>query len=213
MKNPRHGTIAALLACVALAACSGRQPGPARVNLQALQQVAQGVARGADRVSVGELSHWIVAGRKDFVLLDIRTPYAYAAGHIEGAQSVPLAELVTEARLAALPAALRLIVYADDSTDAAAAVALLRVAGRDAQLVSGGYAAWERQVLHPDVPTVASVDEAPVLAEKRAIACYFVGGKGGGTEAPVYAPAAKAAFVPPVSTAPPPQPKRHGEGC
>jgi rhodanese-related sulfurtransferase len=209
MKNLILGMFALALAAT-LAACGGA--GRGKVDMHSLQQVAQGVARGENMVTVQDLSHWIIQGRKDFVLLDLRKPDAFAAGHIQGAQSMPMAELMSEAKLATLPAGQKVIVYSADSVEAAAATALLRVAGHDALAMGGGYDAWDKQILHPPIPAVATRNEAPEVAEKRAIACYFVGGKAAGSEAPVYAPKAAPAFVPPVSTAPPPRP-RHSEGC
>jgi rhodanese-related sulfurtransferase len=212
MKRWMRSTLG-LAAVAALTACGGSGQGKSKVDVRALQQVAQGVARGEDRVNVKDLSHWIVQGRKDFVLIDIRKPDAFVAGHIQGAESVPLAELMSEDKIMGLPTERKLIVYSADSAEAAAATALLRLAGLDAVAMSGGYDAWDRQVLHPEIPTVATVAEAPANAEQRAIACYFLGGKGAANQAPVYAPKAAPAFVPPVSTAPPLRPRHANEGC
>ncbi len=200
-----------LTAVAALTAC-GQQQESAKVDLQGLQEVAQGVARGETRLSVQTLSHRLIEGHQDFVLIDIRKPDAFTVGHIKGAENLPLAELMSEAKLAALPKERQLIVYSQGSSEAAAAAALLRLAGRTAVAVTGGFDAWDKQILHPQIPPVATVNEDATTAEKRAIACYFIGGKGAPSEAPVYAPKPAPAYVPPVTTAPPP--KRHrGEGC
>ncbi len=202
--------LVAVAAVAVLAGCGGTT-GTASMDVHGLQQVAQVVARGEDRVGVEELSHWIIEGRKDFVLIDLRKPDAFAAGHIQGAQNVPLAELISEPKLAALPGGRKLIVYSADSAEAAAGAALLRVAGRTALAVKGGYDAWDRQIAHPDIPAVASADEGPVTTEQRAIACYFVGGRGAASEAAVYAPKAAPASVAPATGGVPSRlPKRGG---
>jgi rhodanese-related sulfurtransferase len=211
MKNLIRGMFGLMLAA-ALTACGGAGQGKAKMGASGLEHVAQGVARGEDRVSVQDLSHWIIQGRKDFVLIDIRKPDAFAVGHIKGAENVPLAELMSKAKLDGLPGGRKLIVYSADSAEAAAAAALLRVAGHEAQAVTGGYDAWAREILHPNISAVATIGETPAVAEKRAIACYFVGGKGAASQAPVYAPKPVPAYTPPVTTAPPPLPHR-GEGC
>ena len=36
-------------------------------------------------LSTDQLAHWIISGRRDFVLLDLRHAAAYKAGHIRGA--------------------------------------------------------------------------------------------------------------------------------
>jgi hypothetical protein len=177
-----------LTAAGALSACGGPTQDGALPS-QRVQQVAQSVARGEDRASVQDLARWIIEGRKDFLLVDIRPADAFAAGHIQGAENVALTELVTPARLADLPAGRKVVVYSTGSQDAAAGATLLRLAGHEALAVTGGYDAWSREVLNPpEVPAVATVGEPAPVAEKRAIACYFVGGQGSQAEAPVYAP-------------------------
>ena len=199
------------LTAAALTACGGPGHGTADTNTQSLQKVAQDMARGEDWVSVKDVSHWIIEGHKDFVLIDIRKPDAFAAGHIQGAENVPLAEIMNKDQLAELPTGRKIISYSTDSADAAAATALLRVAGHNAMGMTGGYASWDREILHPNIPPVATTDESPATAEKRAISCYFIGGKGSSNEAPVYVPKKTAPTAPPPPLAPPPG--RHNEGC
>lgn len=198
--------IVALTAVAALAGCSpgGRH---AKVDAATLQRVAQDVARGEDWVSPKEVAKSIVAGRKDFILIDVRKPDAYKAAHIKGATNIPMAELMNEGRLDKLPPGRKLIVYSANSADASAAVALLRITGRNAVGLDGGYTAWDRDVLHPNIPVLASTHEAPAMAKKRALACYFVGGKRPSQQIPVYAPEA-----PPPVMVPAPAPHGH-EGC
>jgi hypothetical protein len=179
-----------------------------------LTRVAQAVARQEQRVDAAELANWIIEGRKDFMLVDIRPPEAYADAHIEGAVNVPITELVTADYLGNIPDDRRIIVYSRGSENAAAAATLLRVAGYDAALLAGGYNSWNQQVLNPDIPDSATADETPQTARQRAIACYFIGD--GSAPPPVVAKEAKPAFVPPVATpakAAPPAGLMMEEGC
>jgi hypothetical protein len=179
-----------------------------------LAQVAQAVARQEQRVDAAELANWIIEGRKDFMLVDIRSPEAYADAHIEGASNVPITELVSAEYLETLPDERRIIVYSDGSENAAAAAALLRVAGYDAALLAGGYNFWNQRVLNPDIPDTAAADEALQVAKQRAIACYFIGD--GSAPPPVVVQEARPAFVPPVVTpaqAAPPAGLITDEGC
>ena len=82
------------------------------------------------------------AHRRDVVVIDVRPPEEYAAGHIAGALSVPLAEL--ERRLAKLPMDKRIVAYCRGPycVLAAEAVRRLRSRGRDAVRLKDGYPEW-----------------------------------------------------------------------
>jgi rhodanese-related sulfurtransferase len=79
---------------------------------------------------------------RDVVVLDVRPPQEYAAGHIAGALSVPLAEL--ERRLARLPRTKRIVAYCRGPycVLAAEAVRLLRRRGLDAVRLRDGFPEW-----------------------------------------------------------------------
>ena len=81
-------------------------------------------------------------GRGEIVLVDVRPPEEYAAGHIEGARSVPLDEL--EHRLADLPADREIVAYCRGPVGAYAheAVRRLRAAGRPARRLEEGWPEW-----------------------------------------------------------------------
>jgi rhodanese-related sulfurtransferase len=80
--------------------------------------------------------------RGDVVLIDVRPEEEFAAGHIEGARSVPLEEL--ERRLAELPADREVVAYCRGPFCAYAheAVRQLRTAGRDARRLEDGWPEW-----------------------------------------------------------------------
>jgi rhodanese-related sulfurtransferase/DNA-binding MarR family transcriptional regulator len=92
-------------------------------------------------------------GSGDLVVVDVRPRLEFAAGHIQGARSVPLDEL--EARLAELPADAEVVaycrgpycVYADD------AVRELRRRGFSARRLIDGYPEWKRAGLPVAVGT------------------------------------------------------------
>jgi rhodanese-related sulfurtransferase len=83
----------------------------------------------------------------DVVLVDVRPPEEFAAGHIEGARSVPLAEL--ERRLAELPADREVVAYCRGPFCAYAheAVRRLNGAGRTARRLEQGWPEW--RLAHP----------------------------------------------------------------
>jgi DNA-binding transcriptional ArsR family regulator len=81
-------------------------------------------------------------GHGDVVLVDVRPWAEYEAGHIEGAQSIPLEEL--ERRLAELPADAEVVAYCRGPFCAYAhdAVRQLHAAGRRARRLEEGWPEW-----------------------------------------------------------------------
>src|SRR6266516_810686 len=78
----------------------------------------------------------------DVVLVDVRPTEEYAAGHIDGARSVPLEEL--EGRLAELPADREVVAYCRGPfcVYAHEAVRQLQAAGRRARRLEEGWPEW-----------------------------------------------------------------------
>lgn len=75
-------------------------------------------------------------------LLDVRSPAEIAAGAIEGAQHIPLAEL--SGRLGEVPET-AVVVYCAAGSRSSIAASMLRAAGRlDVSDLMGGYQAWKR---------------------------------------------------------------------
>jgi rhodanese-related sulfurtransferase len=89
--------------------------------------------------------------RRDVVLVDVRPGEEFAAGHIEGARSIPLEEL--RERLAELPADPEVVAYCRGPFCAYAheAVRQLRAAGRSARRLEDGLPEW-RLAGKPSVP-------------------------------------------------------------
>jgi rhodanese-related sulfurtransferase/predicted transcriptional regulator len=89
--------------------------------------------------------------RGDVVLVDVRPDEEFAAGHIDGARSIPLDEL--RERLAELPADREVVAYCRGPFCAYAheAVRQLQAAGRTARRLEEGWPEW-RLAGQPSVP-------------------------------------------------------------
>jgi rhodanese-related sulfurtransferase len=97
---------------------------------------------GTDVESIGrdELIERLRKG--DVVLVDVRPPEEFEAGHIEGARSIPIDEL--EGRLAELPADREIVAYCRGPFCAYAHEAVRRIAasGRQARRLEEGWPEW-----------------------------------------------------------------------
>lgn len=77
---------------------------------------------------------------EDAHVLDVREPDEWAAGHIPGAQHLPLGQLV--ARQAELPPGRELVVVCRSGGRSSQATAYLLASGRQAVNLDGGMQAW-----------------------------------------------------------------------
>ncbi len=93
-----------------------------------------------DAIDRGELIARMRSG--EVVLVDVRPSEEFAAGHIDGARSIPLDEL--EGRLTELPADREIVAYCRGPLCAFApeAVRRLRAAGRAARRLDEGWPEW-----------------------------------------------------------------------
>ena len=188
MKKTLKATLLSL-SVASVAAC-----GPSSDSTISMSAIAQAAARQDDRASVDELATWLIEGRDDFRLIDVRTPGDFESGIIGNAENIPIAEIVSDKTLARLPTNRMLLVYSNGSENAAKATVLLRLSGFDAHLLTGGYKAWQEKILNPDISAEALDGESLEVAEQRAYACYFVGER---SDAATLAPRSEP-FVPPV---------------
>lgn len=99
-----------------------------------------GDADGASPVTFEQFDQLSREGRA--VLLDVRPTDEFAAGHVEGAINIPVAELAD--RMATLPADATVVAYCRGPycVMAATAVARLREAGHPAVRLAGGFPQW-----------------------------------------------------------------------
>ena len=89
-----------------------------------------------------ELHQWRAEGRPH-LLIDVREPGEHAASRIEGAQLIPLGQLLSNVKK--LPKDQPVVVHCQSGGRSAIAVGLLKVQGFDARNLSGGIKAWKRQ--------------------------------------------------------------------
>jgi rhodanese-related sulfurtransferase len=76
-----------------------------------------------------------------WVVLDVREPYEWAAGHIEGAVHIPLGDL--PARVGELDPQVQTLVVCHVGSRSARATAWLHHLGHDVANLAGGMDAWE----------------------------------------------------------------------
>ena len=89
-----------------------------------------------------EQAHALVE-KQGALLLDVRTPEEFAAGHVEGATNIPVQEL--ESKLTAFPAKKdqHVVVYCRSGARSARATEILKTAGYANAVDLGGISNWK----------------------------------------------------------------------
>ena len=94
---------------------------------------------GVSSVTVAQLADNLAEGKP--VLLDVREPYEFAAGHVKGARNIPLAQLGS--KLSKLdPAAETYVICQSGNRSAAAVREMTRAGFTHVHNVKGGTSAW-----------------------------------------------------------------------
>jgi rhodanese-related sulfurtransferase len=166
--NQRLAVAAVVLGAVALAASP--YPGTkATVDTRAL---ALEVATEADHVEPLDLAAWIIAGRADYRLLDLRGEREYAQYHIPTAEHVPLATLPE----AGLGRHEKLVLYSDGGIHAVQAWLFLRASRyRAVYVLKGGLDEWKEQVLFPILAENPTPFQRARDERLKAVAAFFGG--------------------------------------
>lgn len=208
--NRKLALLAVALGTLALLAQPHRGP---FVKLDA-RELASVVESEVDHVTAPELAAWIIEGRADYRLIDLRTGSEYAAYHIPTAENVPLTGLADYPLLRNE----KIVLYSEGGIHSAQAWMLLRAQGYEAvYMVLGGLDAWKDEVLFPALPANADAQARAQFERAAQVAKFF----GGEARAGAEAAASSASVELPKLTAPPPMPgpatpvakKKKKEGC
>lgn len=188
------------------------------------KELATAVAREEDHITPSELAAWIVEGRKDYRLIDIRDEKAFQEYHIPTAENVPLAVLPDQV----FEKKEKIVIYSEGGIHGAQAWMLLKAKGYTAAYtLLLGLDGWKDDVLFPVKPANATPEQAARFERAAHLARFFGGqarvapppGEGAAAQpAPVELPKLDTAVPPPPppSAAPaggePPK-KKKKEGC
>jgi hypothetical protein len=174
------------------------------------RELAAIVERQVDHVTAAELADWIIQGRTDFRLIDLRTEEEYASYHIPQAERVPITALMDYG----LQRNEKIVLYSEGGIHSAQAWMLLKAQGyRGVYMLLGGLDAWTDEVLFPGLPADASAQERAAFERAVQVSRFF----GGTPREGAQERSVTSAMPPP----PPPQavtpstakPKKRKEGC
>lgn len=163
--------------------------------------VGRMIVRGEDRIEIPALAQRIVEDRRDYVLVDLRSAAAFRDEHIPGARNLALTEILRPDTARDAARGRTLILYSEQTPEAAQAAILLRAAGIDAVALRGGFEGWLRFTGDPESDPG---DIRPILsrAERQALACLFHGDYMPSAGIPIEP--VRTAYTPPLAPVAPP---------
>jgi rhodanese-related sulfurtransferase len=136
------------------------------------KELARVVEGEVDHVNAATLADWIIQGKADFRLIDLRTEAEFAGYHIPGAENVALTAL-PEYGLAKTE---KIVLYSEGGIHSAQAWFLLKARGYlGAYMLRGGLEEWKDRVLFPkpaENPTPAQIVE---FAKMKEVSKFFGG--------------------------------------
>lgn len=209
-RNAKLGLLVCLLGL--LAAFAGTPYKGARVTMD-VKELGAIVQREVDHVTPEDLADWIIKGKADYRLIDLRNEAEYGQYHIPGAENVPMAMLLDHG----LARNEKIILYSEGGIHSAQAWFLLRAKDYKAvYMLRDGLDGWKDRILFPSVAPGASPDQLAAFEKMKEVSKFFGGapqtGKAEGNAGPALA---LPKLDMPAQPAPGPMtaPKKKKEGC
>lgn len=177
------------------------------------KELALIVEKQVDHVTAEELADWIIQGRADYRLIDLRSETEYAAYHIPTAENIPLTELPN----ADLMRNEKIILYSEGGIHSAQAWFLLKAKGYKAvYMLFGGLEEWKDKILFPVIPADVPPAEQQRYAKIAEVSRWFGGTPQTSGETTTLRPNVNLPAPAPTAAptaAPKPQAKKKKEGC
>lgn len=174
--NRRLALIAILLGFIGLFAGSPYRGSRTTVDAKELGLI---VDKEVDHVKVDELADWIIQGKADFRLLDLRSEKEY------NEYRIPNSENVMTSQLEAYPLLRneKIVLYSEGGIHSAQAWFLLKAKGyKGVYILLGGLEEWNEKILFPKIPANATKEQLAAFDKMKEMSKFFGGSPQTGTE-------------------------------
>lgn len=141
----------------------------AKINAKDLAVMVQ---KEVDHVNVEDLADWIIKGKSDYRLIDLRTESEFSEYNIPGSENIPITNLL-DGELARNE---KIILYSDGGIHSAQAWFLLKAKDfKNVYILRGGLEEWKDKILFPKLASNATDEEKAKFEISSAISRYFGG--------------------------------------
>ena len=210
--RPTHkaGVLVGILGFIATFAGSPYQGSQFTIDAQELARVVEATT---DHVNPEELADWIIQGKTDFRLIDLRTAQEYGEYHIPGAENTGLTALPD----AGLQKTEKIVLYSEGGIHSAQAWFLLKAKGYLAvYMLFGGLDGWKDEVLFPALADNPTPAQTVRFGRMKEVSKFFGGAPRTGASGPAQTPSytlPKVEIPQSVEASPARAPKKKKEGC
>ncbi len=167
--NQKLALVAGLFGFLAIFAGSPYTGSTATINAK---ELAVMVEKEVDHVTVDELADWIIKGKADYRLIDLRSAKDLEEYHIPGAENIPIASLPD----AGLLRNEKIILYSEGGTHSAQAWFLLKALKyKNVYLLRDGLAEWKDRILFPSLAENPSPEEKAAFEKRKEVSKFFGG--------------------------------------
>ena len=167
--NKKLALFAILLGVIALFA--GNPYGGTTIKVNE-KDIALSTVENSDKVSVTDLADWIIKGKSDYELVDLRSEEKYNEYTIPNSRCVPLPQISSSELLRNQ----KIVLFSDDDIAASQAWFILKSKGyKGVYILDGGLNTWKEKVLFPKAPVNGSKDDLAQFEKMKEVAKYFGG--------------------------------------
>ncbi|RCK77542.1 MAG: hypothetical protein IGBAC_1851 [Ignavibacteriae bacterium] len=168
--------VALLLGIIAIFAGNPYKDAYAKIDTKEIALIIQ---KELDHITAEELADWIIQGKSDYRLIDLRSEKEFEEYHIPTAENIQLTML---SDYTFLPAE-KIILYSEGGIHSAQAWFLLVAKGyRNAYMLKGGLEEWKDKILFPTISQNPSPDEVKHFEKIKEVSKYFGGSPQTGKE-------------------------------
>ncbi len=139
------------------------------VNAKELSEIVQ---KEVDHIGPEDLAAWIIQGKSDYRLIDLRNEKDYGEYHIPSAENIPITSL-NDGSLARNE---KIVLYSDGGIHSAQAWFLLKANEfKGVYILRGGLEEWKDRILFPRLAENASPAEIAAFEKTKLVSKFFGG--------------------------------------
>ncbi|QQS38060.1 MAG: rhodanese-like domain-containing protein [Ignavibacteriales bacterium] len=207
--SKKLGAVALILGLFAIVAGSPYDTNVAKVDTKELSLL---VEKELDHINVETLADWIIKGKADYRLIDIRSEKEFGEYNIPSSENYPLSQLNNSG----LMRNEKIILYSEGGIHSAQAWFLLKAKDfKNVYMLRGGLDEWKDRILFPAISTADDSLHPEATAKLREVSKFFGGvpqsesGDGNTIKTKIPLPTLSAPVQQPVTSTK----KKKKEGC